>query len=139
VLGQDAAGREGLRRARGAAVRGASQFGYPARSTRRVQEGARALQAGAGVRSASAQARRMDRRQRAFVRRQPMKMRGLVACLGLLAWASDAHAADKQLTIAIYAPNAPFESGTERFAFINRLAQQVTSAAGVPAVGKAFA
>jgi ABC-type amino acid transport substrate-binding protein len=68
-----------------------------------------------------------------------MKLRGLVACLGLIAWASDANAADKPITIAIYAPNAPFDSGTERFAFINRLAQQVTSAAGVPAVGKAFA
>ena len=50
-----------------------------------------------------------------------------------------AHAADKALVVAIYAPNAPFESGTERFAFINRLAQQITSAAGVPATGKAFA
>ncbi|MDB4968949.1 MAG: hypothetical protein JWN44_4638 [Myxococcales bacterium] len=68
-----------------------------------------------------------------------MKTRALLACLGLLALASDARAADKPLTIAIYAPNAPFDSGTERFAFINRLAQQVTSAAGVPAVGKAFA
>jgi hypothetical protein len=50
-----------------------------------------------------------------------------------------AHAADKPIVIAIYAPNAPFESGTERFAFINRLAQQVTSVAGVQATGKAFA
>lgn len=50
-----------------------------------------------------------------------------------------AHAADKPIVIAIYAPNAPFESGTERFAFINRLAQQVTSVAGVAATGKAFA
>ncbi len=65
----------------------------------------------------------------------------IVAALGVLAafTMSDARAADKPLTIAIYAPNAPFESGTDRFAFINRLAQQVTSAAGVPAVGKAFA
>jgi hypothetical protein len=58
--------------------------------------------------------------------------------LALLALASDARAA-QTLTIAIYAPNAPFSSGTESFAFITRLAQQVTSAAGVPAVGKAFA
>jgi hypothetical protein len=50
-----------------------------------------------------------------------------------------AHAADKPIVIAIYAPNAPFESGTERFAFINRLAQQITSVAGVNATGKAFA
>jgi hypothetical protein len=68
-----------------------------------------------------------------------MKARGLIASLALLALASDAGAADKPITIAIYAPNAPFDSGTDRFAFINRLAQQVTSAAGVPAVGKAFA
>jgi hypothetical protein len=64
----------------------------------------------------------------------------LLAALGLSAGVmSDARAADKPLTIAIYAPNAPFESGTERFAFVTRLAQQVTSAAGVPATGKAFA
>jgi len=56
----------------------------------------------------------------------------------LLAVASHARAADKPITIAIYAPNAPFQSGADRFSFVNRLAQQVTSAAGVPAVGKAF-
>ncbi len=51
-----------------------------------------------------------------------------------------APAADgKSITIAIYAPNAPFESGTDRFSFVNRLAQQVTSVAGVQAQGKAFA
>lgn len=60
---------------------------------------------------------------------------GLVALLSGNARAEDA----KPLTIAIYAPNAPFDSGADRFAFINRLAQQVTSAAGVPAQGKAFA
>jgi hypothetical protein len=43
------------------------------------------------------------------------------------------------ITVAIYAPNAPFESAADRFAFINRLAQQITSAAGVQAQGKAFA
>ena len=50
----------------------------------------------------------------------------------------NAQAAEKAITIAIYAPNAPFDSGTERYAFVNRLAQQVTSL-GVPANGKAFA
>jgi hypothetical protein len=60
-----------------------------------------------------------------------------IAC-GILPQAP-AFAADKPLTIAIYAPNAPFESGADRFAFVNRLAQQITSAAGVPAEGKAFA
>jgi hypothetical protein len=59
--------------------------------------------------------------------------------LGALALSDARAASDKPITIAIYAPNAPFESGTERFAFVTRLAQQVTSAAGVAAVGKAFA
>jgi ABC-type amino acid transport substrate-binding protein len=53
--------------------------------------------------------------------------------------ASDARAADKPITIAIYAPNAPFDSGGDRFTFINRLAQQVTSVAGVQATAKSFA
>lgn len=68
-----------------------------------------------------------------------MRIRPLVAFAGLVALSSHVRAADKPVTIAIYAPNAPFDSGTDRFAFINRLAQQVTSAAGVPATGKAFA
>ena len=56
------------------------------------------------------------------------------------AFATDAKADDaKPIVIAIYAPNAPFESGTDRFSFVTRLAQQVTSAAGIPAEGKAFA
>jgi hypothetical protein len=69
--------------------------------------------------------------------------RALVIAAALFAVAniinSRALAADKPLTIAIYAPNAPFESGADRFAFVNRLAQQITSAAGLPAEGKAFA
>lgn len=69
--------------------------------------------------------------------RQPTA-RVLLACAAMLV-ASHATAADKPLTIAIYAPNAPFESGADRFTFINRLAQQVSSVAGVPATGKAFA
>ena len=68
-----------------------------------------------------------------------MRLRGLVACLALTAALSGHARAEKTITIAIFAPNAPFQSGTERFAFINRLAQQVTSVAGVPATGKAFA
>ena len=65
-------------------------------------------------------------------------MKRLWMLAALLAVASHARAADKPITIAIYAPNAPFQSGADRFSFVNRLAQQVTSAAGVPAVGKAF-
>jgi ABC-type amino acid transport substrate-binding protein len=62
-----------------------------------------------------------------------------LAALSILSLAASAEAAEKPITIAIYAPNAPFDSGTERYAFVNRLAQQVTSVAGVPANGKAFA
>jgi ABC-type amino acid transport substrate-binding protein len=46
--------------------------------------------------------------------------------------------ADGKLTIAIYAPNAPFESGEARYSFVSRLAQQVTSVAGLAAEPKAF-
>ena len=65
-------------------------------------------------------------------------MKRLLLLAALCAVASHARAADKPITIAIYAPNAPFASGADRFSFVNRLAQQVTSL-GVPAVGKAFA
>jgi ABC-type amino acid transport substrate-binding protein len=61
------------------------------------------------------------------------------AALAMVVAATGAQAAERPITIAIYAPNAPFDSGTERYAFVNRLAQQVTSAAGIPATGKAFA
>jgi hypothetical protein len=65
-------------------------------------------------------------------------MKPLAIC-SLLLMATSARAADKPLTIAIYAPNTPFESGADSFAFANRLAQQIQSVAGVPAQGKAFA
>jgi ABC-type amino acid transport substrate-binding protein len=67
-----------------------------------------------------------------------MKRLWMLAATALLTISSHARAADKPITIAIYAPNAPFASGADRFSFVNRLAQQVTSL-GVPAVGKAFA
>src|SRR5687767_8377122 len=80
----------------------------------------------------------MDRREREIVRGEVVKRAWMIALA--FAFAGDALAQDaKQITIAIYAPNAPFESGADRFAFVTRLAQQVTSAAGVPAQGKAFA
>ena len=69
---------------------------------------------------------------------RPRTAQLLLACAALFV-ATHAKAADKPITIAIYAPNAPFESGADRFTFINRLAQQVSSVAGVPAAGKAFA
>lgn len=48
-------------------------------------------------------------------------------------------AGPRPLTLAIFAPNAAFESGAERFDFVQRLAQQVTSAASVAVAGRAFA
>ncbi|HEX4459268.1 MAG TPA: hypothetical protein VIA18_14920, partial [Polyangia bacterium] len=48
-----------------------------------------------------------------------------LAAVATVAIATHVDAAEKPLTIAIYAPNAPFDSGTERYAFVNRLAQQV--------------
>lgn len=68
-----------------------------------------------------------------------MRLRGLVACAALIALSGREARAERAITIAIFAPNAPFESGTQRFAFVNRLAQQVTSVAGVQATPKAFA
>ncbi len=55
----------------------------------------------------------------------------------LCSFAGRAHA-DGKLVIAIYAPNAPFESGEQRYGFASRLAQQLTSA-GVAAEAKGFA
>ncbi|MSP63279.1 MAG: hypothetical protein EXR72_23640 [Myxococcales bacterium] len=48
-------------------------------------------------------------------------------------------AAEEKLTIAIYAPNAPFDSGDARHSFAARLAAQIQSVAGVKAEPKAYA
>lgn len=67
-------------------------------------------------------------------------MRRALTVTALLLAGATSHAQEaRKLVIAIYAPNAPFSSGTEQFTFVQRLAQQVTSAAGVPAEGKSFA
>jgi hypothetical protein len=73
------------------------------------------------------------------VRRLAVAAMWTAALALVLATATNARAADKPIIIAIYAPNAPFQSGGDRFTFINRLAQQITSVAGVQATGKAFA
>jgi ABC-type amino acid transport substrate-binding protein len=52
--------------------------------------------------------------------------------------AATAFADAKKLIIAIYAPNAPFATGNDRFGFVSRLAQQINSVAGVPAEAKSF-
>jgi hypothetical protein len=65
-------------------------------------------------------------------------MRFLLA-LAVLLGSSAVASAQKKYVIAIYAPNAPFASGTDRYNFVDRLAKQITSVAGVQAEGKAFA
>jgi hypothetical protein len=50
-----------------------------------------------------------------------------------------AAADQKPLRIALYAPNAPFASGIDRANFASRLAQQISSVAGVPARADAYA
>ena len=43
------------------------------------------------------------------------------------------------LTIAIFAPNAPFEGGDARYAYVQRLAAHIGNVSGTPAKGVAFA
>lgn len=66
-----------------------------------------------------------------------------VSSLGALVTASLAAtvalAQPKPHTLAIYAPNAPFDSGADRFAFANRIAQSLTSSTGVQFQAKAYA
>lgn len=62
------------------------------------------------------------------------------ACAALLLAAS-AHAAEPAghpLNLALYAPTAPLSSAEARFAYVAKLAQQLT-ASGLPAQGRAFA
>lgn len=64
-------------------------------------------------------------------------MRAIAVALALLC--SGRAAAEPKLVVAIYAPNAPFDSGDARYAFASRLAQQIQTASGVAAEPKAFA
>jgi hypothetical protein len=52
---------------------------------------------------------------------------------------SSVASAQTKLTVAIYSPNAPFESGQARYSFIQRLADQIKSVTGTQADPKAFA
>lgn len=65
-------------------------------------------------------------------------MKRLVVLASLFLAANAFAQTAKKLTIAIYAPNTPFASGQDRFNFVDRLAKQITSVAGVTAEGKAF-
>jgi hypothetical protein len=62
----------------------------------------------------------------------------LAAALPALAQAQPAGGSGP-LTIAIYAPNAPFEGGDARYAYVQRLASHIGNVAGTPARGVAFA
>jgi hypothetical protein len=60
---------------------------------------------------------------------------GAVAVLGLAAPAR----AQQKITVAIFAPNAAFESGDTRYAFISKLAQQVQTTTSITTEPKAYA
>ena len=67
-------------------------------------------------------------------------MKKLIGILALLVgFASVARAQKQQVTIAIFAPNAPFEDSAKRFAYVQALAEHVSKAASVQATAKAFA
>jgi hypothetical protein len=59
--------------------------------------------------------------------------------LAVLFTAVPAAAQQAPLTIAIYAPNAPFEGADARYAYVQRLATQVGTVAGTAVKGVAFA
>jgi hypothetical protein len=60
---------------------------------------------------------------------------GLVAAS---AHAQESPAAGQKLVVAMYAPTSPLPSAEARFAFVEKLAQKLTSA-GIPAEGKVYA
>ena len=60
-----------------------------------------------------------------------------VALLGALPARAQQPAAS--IVVAIFAPNAPFEGADARYSYVNRLASHISSVAGVPAKGQAFA
>jgi hypothetical protein len=48
-------------------------------------------------------------------------------------------AAQERLTVAVFAPNAPFDSGEARYSYASHLAQHLTTSLGVPVEPKAYA
>lgn len=92
-------------------------------------------------------ARRQDGRARAFARASvgsflaPLRL-AAIGCLGFLGFlalgALSQARAEEKFTVAIYAPNAPFESGEARYSFISRLAAQIATATGLPTESKAY-
>lgn len=57
----------------------------------------------------------------------------------LAALTAVAHAEGKSHTLAMYAPNAPFESGADRFGFANKVASALSSATGAEFQAKVYA
>jgi hypothetical protein len=70
--------------------------------------------------------------------RRRSQVAALVALLGV-AGAARAQQKSEKLVIAIYAPNAPFDSGEARYSFTACVARQITKATGVTAEPKAYA
>ena len=65
--------------------------------------------------------------------------RPLVSLLGTLALVATAHAEGKSYTLAMYAPNAPFDSGADRFGFANKVAAALSSSTGSEFQAKVYA
>ena len=63
----------------------------------------------------------------------------LAFSVGLVAFGGVARAQKQQVTIAIFAPNAPFEDSAKRFAYAQALAEHVSKVASVQATAKSFA
>src|SRR5690349_9470076 len=78
-------------------------------------------------------------RRRCAMRTAALSFKLLAVSFALLGFARVANAQKQQVTIAIFAPNAPFEDSAKRFAYVQALAEHVSKAASVQATAKAFA
>src|SRR5262245_38293369 len=76
------------------------------------------------------------RRQRRGRRSAMKKLLGILTLL--VAFGGVARAQKQQVTIAIFAPTAPFDDSAKRFAYAQALAEHVSKVASVQATAKAF-
>ena len=63
----------------------------------------------------------------------------LCSMAAMLAFADSPARAVEHLTVAIFAPNAPFESGEARYSFVSRIAKELEAATGIATEPKAYA
>jgi len=66
-------------------------------------------------------------------------IQGVMAVMACLPLVASAQQAQTPITIAIFAPNAPFEGADARYSYVQRLAAHISNVAGVQAKGQAFA